>query len=105
MNEFLLNHISTIATPFLVASYVPQLIKTYRTKDVTGVSVPFWILINVSLTMLLVNSIAIFMEHGEYGYMIAEIANESLAFAMLVMVLRYRNRKPRIKVNITEVPK
>lgn len=93
MSGFLLDIVPTIATVFLVAAYIPQVIKTYRTKDVTGVSLPFWMLINVALTLLLINAITIYVKFGTWGYLVTEIFNEGLAFVMLVMVLKYRNKE------------
>lgn len=94
MSGFLLDIIPSIATVFLVAAYIPQVIKTFRTKDVTGVSLPFWLLINVALSLLLINAITIYVKFGTWGYMVTEIFNEGLAFVMLVMVLKYR-KKPK----------
>lgn len=98
MEEFLLNILPTIATVFLVMAYIPQVVKTFRTKDVTGVSLPFWLLINVALTCLLINATVIFIKFGTWGYMLTELFNEGLAFIMLVMVLKYRkNTKGEIR--------
>jgi uncharacterized protein with PQ loop repeat len=93
MTGFLENHIANIATFFLVIAYLPQVIKTFKTKNVDGISLPFWALINVALSCLLINAIFIFIKYGTWGYMVTEIFNEGLAFIMLVMVLRYRKRK------------
>lgn len=87
---FLLDYLPIAASVFLTVCYLPQIIKTYRTKDVSGISLPFWVFLNVALSLMLVNSIVIFIEFGTWGYMVTEIINESLAFIMLVMVLRYR---------------
>lgn len=95
MTAFLENHIANIATFFLVIAYLPQVIKTFKSKNVVGISLPFWVLINIALTCLLINAIFVFLQYGTYGYLIAEAFNESLAFIMLVMVLRYRKRKGR----------
>lgn len=93
MNEFLLNYLPTLATIFLVAAYIPQVIKTFKTKDVTGVSLPFWVLINIALTCLLINAFVIFIKFGTYGYLVAELFNEGLALVMLIMVIKYRKKK------------
>jgi uncharacterized protein with PQ loop repeat len=90
---FLENHIASIATFFLVVAYLPQVIKTYKTKNVEGISLPFWALINVALTCLLINAIFIFLKYGTWGYMVTEIFNEGLAFIMLIMVIKYRKKE------------
>ena len=93
MQEFLLNGIASIATFPLVAAYIPQVIQTYRTKNVEGISLPFWILITVALFLLLVNSIVVFAVFGTWGYMLMETFNFGLAATMLVMTLKYRRKK------------
>src|SRR5690625_4102197 len=88
--KLLLDYITIVATAFLTICYLPQIAKTFRTKDVSGISLPFWIFLNLALSLMLINSIVIYIEFGTWGYMVTEIINESLAFIMLVMVLRYR---------------
>lgn len=90
---FLRNGIASVATFFLVAAYIPQVVKTFRTKDVTGVSLPFWILINIALTLLWINALYLFLTTGVYGYLITESFNESLALVMLVMTIKYRRKE------------
>jgi uncharacterized protein with PQ loop repeat len=93
MENFLLNHIATIATFFLTICYIPQIIYTYKTKDVTGIKLSFWVYLNIALTCLLINSIVMFVKFGTWGYMVTEILNEGLAFVMLLMVIKYRKKK------------
>lgn len=90
--NFLLNVLPSIVTVGLILAYLPQIIQTYRTKTVEGVSLQFWVLMNVSLTGMLINSIAVFVTSGAWGYMLAESFNEGLALIMLIMVLKYRKR-------------
>lgn len=87
---FLENGIASLATFFLVVAYIPQVIQTYKTKNVEGISLTFWLLISIALTLLLINSIVVFVKYGTYGYMITESFNSALAYVMLVMVVRYR---------------
>lgn len=92
MNDFLLNLLPTLAGVVLGACYVPQIIKTVKTKNVDGMSVQFWVLLNIALTMLLINSIVVFINFGTWGYMVTEIFNEGLALVMLILVLKYRKK-------------
>lgn len=100
MSGFLLDIVPSIATVFLVAAYIPQVVKTFRTKDVSGVSLPFWVLINVALSLLLINAITIYVKFGTFGYLVAEAFNEGLAFVMLVMVLVYRKKDDKTKEGV-----
>lgn len=90
MEYILLNVLPTIATILLVWSYVPQLVHTYKTKDVTGISKSFWISIVCALTLMTINSVHTYFLTGGYGYVITEVFNLGLAVAMLVMVIKYR---------------
>lgn len=92
MNAILLDYLPILSTIFLTACYLPQLIKTYRTKDVSSISVSFWILLNLALTCLLINAAVIFVKYGTYGYLVAEIINEGFALTMLILVLKYRKK-------------
>ena len=92
MEQFLLNILPTIATVFLVVAYVPQVVQTFKTKNVEGISLSFWVLINLALTFMLINATKIFFMTGAWGYMVTEIFNEGLALVMLIMVIKYRNK-------------
>lgn len=81
-----------LATIFLTICYLPQLIKTYKTKDVSSMSLPFWIMLNIALSLLLANSVILAFLYGSWGYMVSYIFNEGLAFLMLLMVVKYRKK-------------
>jgi uncharacterized protein with PQ loop repeat len=93
MINFLLNLLPTIAGILLGICYIPQIRMTYRTKNVEGMSVAFWIILNFALSFLVVNAIVVFITSGVWGYMVTELFNEGLAFITLMMVLKYRKRK------------
>lgn len=90
MNTLLLDILPLMATVFLTICYVPQIIRNYRTKDVSSISLPFWILLNIALIMMVINASVIFLKFGTYGYLITEILNEGLALTVLIQVLKYR---------------
>ncbi|UDY80682.1 PQ loop repeat protein [Geobacillus phage GR1] len=93
MIEILLNVIPIIATIFLVICYIPQVIHTFKTKEVGDISLSFFVMLNIALTLLLINSILLYTQNGNFGYVVTYIFNEGLAFVMLVMILKYRNKK------------
>ena len=95
MIEHLLNIVPMVATVFLVICYVPQIIRTYKTKDVSSISLSFFVLLNIALSLLLLNSILLFTQNGNFGYVVAYIFNEGLAFIMLIMILKYRENKSK----------
>jgi uncharacterized protein with PQ loop repeat len=95
ITSFLLNLLPTIAGIFLGICYIPQIIKTYKTKDVSSMSLAFWVILNIALTFLVINAVAVFITSGfaVWGYMVTEIFNEGLALVMLIMVAKYRKKK------------
>lgn len=93
MKSTLMNVLPIIATIFMVACYVPQVIQTFKTKDVSSISLPFFAMLNISLTLLLINSIVLFTDNGNFGYVLSYICNEGLALTMLIMILKYRKNK------------
>lgn len=93
MIEILLNIIPVIATVFLVICYIPQVVHTFKTKEVEDISLLFFVMLNIALTLLLINSILLYTQNGNFGYVVTYIFNEGLAFTMLVMILKYRKKK------------
>lgn len=93
MIETLLNIIPIVATAFLVICYIPQVVHTFKTKEVEDISLLFFVMLNIALTLLLINSILLYTQNGNFGYVVTYIFNEGLAFTMLVMILKYRKKK------------
>lgn len=92
MDKILLDYLPVLSTLFLTACYTPQVLMTYRTKDVKSISLMFWVLLNIALTCLLINAAVVFIKFGTYGYLVAEIINEGFALVMLIMVIKYKRR-------------
>lgn len=90
MINFLLNLLPTIAGILLGICYIPQIVKTYKTKDVESMSTAFWIILNFALSFLVVNAFVVYATSGVWGYLVTETFNEGLAFVTLLMVLKYR---------------
>lgn len=97
MEYFVANLLPSLAGIVLAITYLPQIRTTLKTKDVSGMDVRFWILLVISLSMLLVNSIYVFVAYGDWGYMLTEFANVSLAVVMLILVLKYRKNSDNIE--------
>lgn len=91
--EFLLNYLPLIAGFILCISYVQQIGLLYKTKETGGISIKFWVILSVALSMLLINAITIFIVFGTWGYMVIELFNVGLALVVLGMVLYYRKKE------------
>jgi uncharacterized protein with PQ loop repeat len=92
MDKILLDVLPLLATVFLTICYFPQIYRIHKTKDVSSMSLSFWIILNLALTCLLINAFVIFVKFGTYGYLITEILNEGLALTVLVQVIKYRKK-------------
>lgn len=102
-SNFCINVVPLIASVCLVICYYPQLRKTYKTKDVEGFSLMFWIVLCIALSCFVINALSLLANGaGSYGYLIAEVLNLSMAGAILTMVIKYR--KPEDK-QIRKVPR
>lgn len=85
----LINIVPMFAIPLLTLGYIPQLIKTFRTKDVSGISKAFWVMLSGALFCVLVAQVTSFVVYGTWGLMLKEIINFIPAFAMMIMVFMY----------------
>lgn len=92
MIPFLLNMLPIVATVFLISCYLPQIKQTYETKNVEGINLWFFVQLNIALTLLLANSILLFTQNGNFGYVVTYVFNEVLALVMLIFILKYRKK-------------
>lgn len=92
MEYFLLNILPLLMGLLFIPTYVAQIIKTIKTKDVNGISPTFWLLISIILLGLTISTGAVWYYKGTYGNFIVEFVNLSLAVTMLVLVAKYRKK-------------
>jgi uncharacterized protein with PQ loop repeat len=92
MMYFLLNILPQIGTFLIGAMYIPQVLKTYKTKDVRSMSLLFWIMLVIALSTMTANAIVVFIVYHTYGLLITEAVNLVLALIVLIQVLLYRNK-------------
>lgn len=78
--------IGSIAAFLTTASFVPQALHTFRTKDVKGVSLGMYSVFTVGVALWLVYGILM----GAWPIVISNFITTSLAASILVMKLRYR---------------
>jgi len=97
MEAILLELLPLIATVFLTVCYIPQILRNYRTKDVSSLSLWFWVLLSVALGLLWTNAFMIFNAFGTFGYLVTETINLGLALVVLIQVVIYRKDKQNKK--------
>lgn len=74
-----------LAATLTTASFIPQALHTFRTKDVRGISLGMYSAFTTGVALWLVYGILL----GELPIVIANAITLSLALAILVMKLRY----------------
>jgi uncharacterized protein with PQ loop repeat len=82
-----------LATILITVTYVPQIIKTFKTKSVEDMSLLFWILLNSFLFCIWINSLFAWIDSGNFGLFMMESINFLLAIIVIIQVLVYRKKK------------
>lgn len=82
----------TMATILITIAYLPQIIKIKKTRSVKDISLGFWIMINLFLVNMWVNSIAVLMTTDRLGYFITESINFALALVVLIQIIFYSRK-------------
>jgi MtN3 and saliva related transmembrane protein len=78
--------IGTFAAFLTTSSFVPQAWHTFRTRDVSGISLGMYSLFTLGVALWLIYGILLVA----WPIIIANLITTSLALAILVMKLRYR---------------
>jgi MtN3 and saliva related transmembrane protein len=78
--------IGTIAACLTTSSFLPQAVKTFRTKDVSGISLTMYGCFTAGVALWLVYGILLMA----WPIIIANIITLSLALSIFFMKLRYR---------------
>lgn len=78
------------AATLTTASFVPQVWHTWRTKDVSGISLGMYAVFTLGVALWLVYGLRI----GSLPVTVANAVTLSLALAILVMKLRYGKQAP-----------
>ena len=82
----LIDLIGTLAACLTTCSFLPQAIKTFRTKDVSGISLAMYGAFTCGVALWLIYGVML----GAWPIIIANIITLSLALSIFVMKLRYR---------------
>ena len=77
-----------MATCFTTSSFVPQVWRTWKTRDVSGISLPTYVIITIGLALWLVYG----WLRGDMPLMVANAVMVVLTGAITVMKLRFEQR-------------
>ena len=84
--EHLQDVIGAAAATLTTASFVPQALKTFRTRDVSGISLGMYSLFATGVALWLAYGVLL----SDWPIIIANAITLALACAVLAMKLRYR---------------
>ena len=83
-----LDLLGLVATCFTTSSFVPQVWRTWKTRDVSGISLPTYVIITIGLALWLVYG----WLRGDMPLMVANAVMVVLTGAIAVMKLRFERR-------------
>ena len=83
-----LDLLGLVATCFTTSSFVPQVWRTWKTRDVSGISLPTYVIITIGLALWLVYG----WLRGDMPLMVANAVMLVLTGAITVMKLRFEQR-------------
>ncbi len=78
--------IGTLAACLTTSSFLPQVLHTLRTRDVSGISLGMYSLFTAGVALWLVYGVLI----GSWPIIVANAITTTLAVTILAMKLRYR---------------
>jgi MtN3 and saliva related transmembrane protein len=80
-----LDLIGYVAASLTTASFVPQAIKTFRTRDVSGISLGMYTLFTVGVALWLAYGVLL----GAWPVIVGNVITLSLALGILCMKIKY----------------
>lgn len=83
---------SVLATPLLAISYVPQIVKNQRTKNVEDISLSFWVILSASLTCFVLLALESYLASGGWVMLFAQLLNLILALIVMVQVIVFSKK-------------
>lgn len=83
-----LDLLGLVATCFTTSSFVPQVWRTWKTRNVSGISLPTYVIITIGLALWLVYG----WLRGDMPLMVANAVMVVLTGAITVMKLRFEQR-------------
>lgn len=95
-----LDLLGLVATCFTTSSFVPQVWRTWKTRDVSGISLPTYVIITIGLALWLVYG----WLRGDLPLIVANAVMVLLTCAITVMKLRYGRSQPPAASALSALP-
>ena len=84
-----LDVLGLVATCFTTASFIPQVVRTWKTRDVSGISLPTYIIITIGLALWL----AYGLFRQDLPLIVANSVMVVLTFAISTMKIAFDKKK------------
>lgn len=78
-----------VATCFTTSSFIPQVYSTWKTKDVSGISLPTYVIITIGLALWLIYGIV----KSDLPLIVANSIMTVLTFTITVMKIQYSRQR------------
>ena len=88
-----LDVLGLIATCFTTSSFVPQVVRTWKTRDVSGISLPTYVIITIGLALWL----AYGLMKNDLPLIVANSVMVVLTFAISAMKIVFDNKTANLK--------
>lgn len=82
----MINVITVLASILLALSYVPQIVKIFQTESVEGISLSFWLILDLTLGCFVYLAI----QSGDVRMLLMQSINLLLAMIVTMQVLKYK---------------
>ncbi len=86
-----LDGLGLVATCFTASSFVPQVWRTWKTRDVSGISLMTYVIINIGLILWLIYGVL----RGDLPLTVANSIMVVLTGAILVMKIKFDKPAPK----------
>lgn len=86
-----LDILGLVATGFTTSAFVPQVWRTWKTRDVSGISLPTYVIITIGLALWLVYGLL----KNDLPLIVANSSMVTLTGAITLMKLRFASAGPK----------
>lgn len=91
--SFIIELVGFLAPIVLAISYIPQIFHLHKTKDARGISLSFWLILDISLILLFILAVDVAITTGNYSLFVAQVINIILVFIVTGQVIQSKRRR------------
>jgi MtN3 and saliva related transmembrane protein len=76
----------------LTSGYLPQIMKIYKTKDATAISIPFYCLLVFGICLYEIYAVHLFINQNIYAFLVTNTMSLISSIIILLMVVFYNKK-------------